>query len=170
MTIKYLYFDNNILNNFSSGIEMGENWQIAAKEAFYSYYLNFLGAMYVGSYQETIGNFQYLKDAQGNIISYIETMINYTDPVTGIVADSQVLKDAQNNLLSNRLTDPYIFDGTYNPTDTNKVIYPFDDTETAEYQAGYYTTQSWRDANTGADATIITQEEAEADGFDFGTE
>lgn len=57
------------------------------------------------------------------------------------------------------------------PLDSNKIIGLFDDGKVGDpLNEAYYCTQAWRDANVGSSLQILTQTEAEAEGFNFGEE
>lgn len=119
------------------------DWQIPAKEAFFAEYE--------------------LQFPQGEC----ETKESYQDRITGVVQDTMV-KLARDNITlhTDRLTDPI-----EHPTDPNKILSVYDDTKIGDnLNVAYYQTQSWRDTYGGSVYTDISQAEAEAEGFDFGTE
>jgi hypothetical protein len=141
--LHFLEFDNTD-QAYNSQIERGENWQIAAKNACFAYHA-----------QHTTAT--------------VEVVENYNDPISGLTSTINALKpQPSSDVLSYRLIDPHYDGGVYHPTDTNKIMYPFNPSESAQHQVGYYTTQQWRDDNIGGDGNLLTYAEAVAAGYQFG--
>lgn len=128
----------------STGMTDWETWQVAAKDAY------FINCQI--EHPSTI----------------CQEEINYEDRITNVVDDIMVkLATDDETIHTDRLIDPYI----EHPTDSNKIIGLFDLDEIENpLNEAYYCTQDWRDTNTGSDLSILTEAEAEAEGFDFGND